>query len=64
MFLDELLPIAREIVKNPIAFAGGFASGVLRLDLNEEPVKSWLGKQSGGASGLDKPKPPQSIDID
>ncbi len=64
MFLDELLPIAREIVKNPIAFAGGFASGALRLDLNEEPVKSWLGKQSGGKSGLDKPKPPQSIDID
>jgi hypothetical protein len=64
MFLDELLPIAREIVKNPIAFAGGFASGILRLDLNEEPVKSWLGKQSAGTSGLDKPKPPQSINID
>jgi hypothetical protein len=64
MFLDELLPIAREIVKNPIAFTGGFASGILRLDLNEEPVKSWLGKQSASPSGLDKPKPPQSIDID
>jgi hypothetical protein len=64
MFLDELLPIAREVIKNPIAFAGGFASGILRLDLNEDPVKSWLGKQSNNKSGLDKPKPPQSIDID
>jgi hypothetical protein len=64
MFLDELMPIAREIVKNPIAFAGGFASGILRLDLNEEPVKSWLGKQPNAVSSLDKPKPPQSIDID
>jgi hypothetical protein len=68
MFLDELLPIAREVIKNPIAFAGGFASGILRLDLNEDPVKSWLGKQSGNKSGLDKPKAPpngpQSIDID
>jgi hypothetical protein len=64
MFLDELLPIAREIVKNPIAFAGGFASGILRLDLNEEPVKSWLSKQSSSKSDLDKPKPPHSINID
>jgi hypothetical protein len=68
MFLDELLPIAREVMKNPIAFAGGFASGILRLDLNEDPVKSWLGKQSNSKSGLDKPKAPpsgpQSIDID
>jgi hypothetical protein len=68
MFLDELRPIAKEILENPLAFAGGFASGLLRLNLNDDPVKSWLAKQSNGnftpPSAPDGVKPPQSIDIE
>jgi len=45
MFLDELSPFLQELTRQPVAFVGGFVSGVLRLDLNEDPVKSWLNKQ-------------------
>lgn len=50
MFLDELTPVLRELSQQPIAFLGGFVSGLLRLNLSEDPVKSWLDQQSGGAS--------------
>lgn len=53
MFLDELTPLVRELMGHPVAFLGGFASGVLRLNLGDEPVKSWLEKQGGA--------PPQSL---
>jgi hypothetical protein len=69
MFLDELKPAIEELTKQPIAFLGGFASGVLRLKLSEDPLKSWLEQQgvttfsatdmsSGNGSG------PQSISIE
>jgi hypothetical protein len=69
MFLDELQPVARELVQQPVAFLGGFVSGVLRLKMSEDPLKGWLEKQgintasvadisSGNGSG------PQSISID
>lgn len=69
MFLDELQPVARELVQQPVAFLGGFVSGVLRLKMSEDPLKGWLDKQgittaspadisSGNGSG------PQSISID
>jgi len=71
VFFDELMPILRELSQQPLAFMGGFVSGVLRLDLNDDPVRSWLGQQTGtspassttneshnGKSG------PQSISID
>jgi hypothetical protein len=67
MFLDELTPVAQELLKNPVAFAGGFVSGLLRLNLNDDPVKSWLEKQSGSAMtspGTPPTQGPQSIDID
>jgi hypothetical protein len=65
MFLDELFPIAKELLKNPLAFTSGFAAGMLRLDLNGEPVKTWLAKQPGiKINPIDPPKPPQSINID
>jgi hypothetical protein len=68
MFLDELRPLAKELLANPIAFAGGFASGLLRLNLHEDPVKSWLEKQSGGnytpPTPPTTPAGPQSIDIE
>ncbi|MCG6133946.1 MAG: hypothetical protein MET45_04710 [Nostoc sp. LLA-1] len=45
MFIDELSPIFQQMTKHPISFMGGFFSGVLRLNLKDDPVKSWLDKQ-------------------
>lgn len=73
MFVDELTPFVRELARQPVAFCGGFFSGVFGLDLTEDPVRSWLGKQganpAGTTSGRSAPtnaatKGPQSIDID
>jgi hypothetical protein len=69
MFLDELSPIFQEITQQPVAFLGGLFSGLLRLSLADDPVKSWLDQnagtsytaarsQNGNGSG------PQSISID
>lgn len=72
MFFDELTPIFKEFVQQPIAFLGGFVSGILRLDLNEDPVRSWLDQQAGSANSTvttteeakEKSNSPQSISID
>lgn len=71
MFIDELMPILKELSQQPISFMGGFFSGVFRLNLAEDPVKSWLDKQSGAtaySSTTDanngKSRGPQSISID
>ncbi len=45
MFLEELIPLYQEVSKQPIAFMGGFFSGLLRLNLSEEPLASWLKSQ-------------------
>lgn len=71
MFLTELQPALVELTQQPIAFLGGFVSGILRLNIAEDPLKSWLEKQgmttttytntsfsNGSGSG------PQSISID
>ncbi|MCU0536232.1 MAG: hypothetical protein MUD14_20285 [Hydrococcus sp. Prado102] len=71
MFLTELQPAFAELTQQPIAFLGGFVSGILKLNLADDPLKSWLEKQgmttttytntstsSGNGSG------PQSISID
>jgi hypothetical protein len=73
MFVDELTPVVRELTRQPVAFFGGFFSGLFQLDLSEDPVKSWLNKQganpvsnsaSNSAGSTSNPKGPQSIDID
>ncbi|MGD1909690.1 MAG: hypothetical protein ACFB2X_02125 [Rivularia sp. (in: cyanobacteria)] len=46
MFLEELLPLFKEFTQHPASFMGGFVSGVLRLSLNDDPVKSWLAQQT------------------
>ena len=69
MFLTELTPLLQKFIQQPVAFASGFVSGVLHLNLNEEPLSQWLEKQgydrsstnSTIASNSDRP---QSIDID
>ncbi|MGP1387175.1 MAG: hypothetical protein ACTS2F_26690 [Thainema sp.] len=70
MFLDELTPVLQELVGHPVAFLGGFASGVLKINLSDDPVKSWLTQQ--GAAGVSTPTDspngkstgPQTIEID
>jgi hypothetical protein len=69
MALNELTPILQELVKEPVAFCSGFLSGVLRLDLNDDPVKSWLERQGGSVPTArnghhDNAQGPQSIDIE
>jgi hypothetical protein len=68
MFISELLPIFKELTQQPIAFMGGFVSGVLRLNLAEEPLKSWLEKQGIDSqstnSKKDKSNLPQTIAIE
>ncbi len=72
MFLNELTPIFEEFTQQPVAFLGGFFSGVFRLNLSDDPLKSWLEAQNGSEiykdgqnrSENDKNKGPQSISID
>ncbi|CAN6577689.1 unnamed protein product [Malus baccata var. baccata] len=37
-------PILREALKEPVAFMGGMFAGLLRLDLNEDPLKDWVSR--------------------
>lgn len=67
MFLDELIPIAQPLLSHPVAFLGGFTSGLLRLELGADPLKSWLGTQGVSAPGADgnrNGRGPKSIAID
>ncbi|MDF0552538.1 hypothetical protein [Kamptonema sp. UHCC 0994] len=72
MFLNELTPVLKELTQQPIAFLGGFVSGLLRLNLYDDPVKSWLDEQTGSTSytpptteeNNGKSSGPQSINID
>jgi hypothetical protein len=70
MFLTELTPLLKELAQQPVAFMGGFVSGVFRLNLEEDPLKSWLTKQGINITNSkdDDNKPnsngPQSISID
>jgi hypothetical protein len=70
MFLTELAPAFQKLIQQPVAFASGFVSGVLHLNLNEEPLSQWLEKQGYNSVGFNnstaanKSDRPQSIDID
>lgn len=68
--MDELKPILQELFVQPVAFMGGLVSGLLRLDLKEDPLKAWLEKQGASpgsattSNGQKKNSGPQSISID
>ncbi|MGF1600640.1 MAG: hypothetical protein ACFCU8_01255 [Thermosynechococcaceae cyanobacterium] len=47
MFFDELSPLFQEFLQKPLAFMGGFTSGVFKLNLGDDPVKSWLETETG-----------------
>ena len=70
MFITELTPLVKELMQQPIAFMGGLFSGAFRLNLTEDPVKSWLDRQAGtpntptSGSQNGKSSGPQSIAID
>ena len=38
-------------LQEPVAFAGGMFAGLLRLDLNEDPLKEWV-TRTVEASGI------------
>ncbi|KAL0356448.1 UNVERIFIED_CONTAM: hypothetical protein Sradi_4091700 [Sesamum radiatum] len=77
-FLPNLTqePILKEALKEPVAFVGGMFAGLLRLDLNEEPLKEWVSrtveasgmtaeeirKKDGGEE--DEEERPQEIEIE
>ena len=69
MFLSELSPIFKELIQQPLAFTGGFFSGMLRLKSHEEPLASWLSKQgfdpyNPDISSTKNSEGPQSISIE
>lgn len=72
MFFDELSPIFQQLTKHPVSFMGGFFSGVLRLNLKDDPVKSWLDQQINSTAHTTsthdahngKARGPQQIAID
>lgn len=73
MFFDELTPILRELTQQPLAFVGGFLAGAFRLNLSEDPVKSWLDQQTGvsaahspsyGETSNGRSSGPQTISIE
>ncbi|NMG11423.1 hypothetical protein [Brasilonema sp. UFV-L1] len=72
MFIDELTPILKQFTQHPVSFMGGFVSGLLRLNLNDDPVKSWLSEQLGSTTNTTEPTQahngkasgPQSISIE
>ncbi|KAK8586650.1 hypothetical protein V6N13_010236 [Hibiscus sabdariffa] len=43
-FDPNQLPILNQAVKEPVAFMGGMFAGILRLDLNEDPLKEWVAR--------------------
>ena len=68
MFLSELTPALQKLIQQPIAFTGGFVSGILQLKLNEEPLSQWLEQQGYSTTNnsvvSNNSSRPQSIDID
>ncbi|PAN39220.1 hypothetical protein PAHAL_7G228800 [Panicum hallii] len=67
--------ILREAIKEPVAFMGGVFAGLLRLDLNEDPLKEWMTRtveasgiaeenSSEESSEADQNDAPQQIEIE
>ncbi|XP_065848306.1 UPF0426 protein At1g28150, chloroplastic [Euphorbia lathyris] len=67
-------PILKEALKEPVAFMGGMFAGLLRLDLEEEPLKEWVTRtveasgvtveNADGGEGLNPEEVPQQIEIE
>ncbi|XP_012079179.1 UPF0426 protein At1g28150, chloroplastic [Jatropha curcas] len=66
-------PILKEAIKEPVAFMGGIFAGLLRLDLEEDPLKEWVTRtvEAAGitvedidAEGSKQEEVPQQIEIE
>lgn len=70
MFFDELTPFLQKLKEQPVAFVSGFVSGILRLNLEEDPLKTWLEKQginteiTNNSRSSNNGDTPQSINIE
>lgn len=69
--LNDINPILEEYIQKPLAFAGGFVAGLLKVNLTEDPIKSWLentistpGTSPPSSSHPPNGNGPQTIDID
>ncbi|MEM8637770.1 MAG: hypothetical protein AAGG51_02985 [Cyanobacteria bacterium P01_G01_bin.54] len=66
---DEILPLGKAFTQQPIAFLGGFVTGALRLNPQQDPLKTWLTQQGIGSQAAAMPEPsngqaPETIEID
>ncbi|XP_004299449.1 PREDICTED: UPF0426 protein At1g28150, chloroplastic [Fragaria vesca subsp. vesca] len=67
-------PIVKKALQEPVAFMGGMFAGLLRLDLNDDPLKEWVSRtvEASGitveevdANGSDpEEETPQQIEIE
>lgn len=55
--------LVKEALKEPIAFFGGVFAGLLRLDLNEEPLRDWVARTSEAAGVADDKDEPLEDDL-
>ncbi|KAK4479241.1 hypothetical protein RD792_014752 [Penstemon davidsonii] len=51
LFNPNQQPILKQALKEPSAFLGGMFAGLLRIDLNEDPLKEWVAR-TVEASGI------------
>ncbi len=58
--MDELKPIVEGFTREPAAFLGGLFSGLLKLNLYDDPVKTWLNQQGASTSTVAPPEPPEN----
>ena len=62
--------VLSEFLQNPLPFCGGFLAGLLRLNVNEDPLRSWLEQQGmsaddiASAANSEPDNGPKSISID
>lgn len=62
--LPFALPDPKDLWQQPLAFFGGFTSGLLQLQVTEEPLKSWLAQQGIASEPAADPGRPQTIEIE
>ncbi|MFQ3679369.1 MAG: hypothetical protein SNJ60_02510 [Pseudanabaenaceae cyanobacterium] len=63
--MNEFTPLWQSLTRQPLAFVGGLVAGALRLDLQHEPLKSWLQQYNVNTAPIEsRPAGPQSITID
>ncbi|MGB0561749.1 MAG: hypothetical protein ACPGVO_08075 [Spirulinaceae cyanobacterium] len=57
---DEILPLGQVFTQQPIAFLGGVVTGALRLNPQQDPLKTWLTQQGIGTQAAVISEPPQN----